>query len=493
MVHVHPYNSRLHFLAFDLGAESGRAMLGHLTGDRLAVTPVHRFVNTPLRVDGTLRWDVDDLWLQMRHALTLTSGTLTSVGVDTWGCDYALLDAHGALVEPPYHYRDHRTDGVMDRVLARLDRTQVYETTGVQFLPFNTLFQLAAATDARPSALERAAAFLTIPDLFNYWLTGRIANEYTNATTTQCVDARQRTWSMPLIEALGLPQHLFGPIVEPGTVLGQMRVIAGNHTGIPVVAPACHDTGSAVAAVATGGDTAFLSSGTWSLLGAEVPAPVITPLAAALNFTNEGGVCGTTRLLKNIGGLWLLQACRRDWAAEGMDLSYETLVAGAESASAFGPMIDPDHPSFLNPEHMPRAIADYCRRTSQSVPPTPAIVARTIFESLALTYRMVVEGLEEVSGLSIRQVRVIGGGARNRLLNQLTADATGRAVLAGPVEATALGNIAMQMLATGHVPSLVVARDIIEQSFPPARYEPTRTDRWEAQYERFRGIVASAR
>jgi sugar (pentulose or hexulose) kinase len=260
-----------------------------------------------------------------------------------------------------------------------------------------------------------------------------------------------------------------------------------------VVAPACHDTGSAVAAVATGSDTAFLSSGTWSLLGAEMPAPVITARAAALNFTNEGGVCGTTRLLKNIGGLWLLQACRRDWAAEGMDLSYEMLVAGAEAAPAFGPMIDPDHPTFLNPGHMPRAIAAYCRRTSQPVPDTRAHVARVIFESLALTYRMVIAWLEEVSGLSIRRVRVIGGGARNSLLNQLTADVTGRVVLAGPVEATALGNIAMQMLATGHVASLAAARDIIEQSFPPARYEPTSTDRWDAQYERYRDIVGRTR
>lgn len=479
------YNPGLHFLAFDLGAESGRAMLGHLSGDRLAITPVHRFANTPLRVEGTLRWDVDDLWQHMRHALTAIPGPLTSVGVDTWGCDYALLDARGALVERPYHYRDHRTDGVMDRVLARLGRARVYEATGVQMLPFNTLFQLAAAVSARPSALDHASAFATIPDLFNYRLTGRIANEFTTATTTQCVDARRRAWAAPLIEALGLPRHIFGEIVEPGTVLGSMRETVGSHAGVPVVAPACHDTASAVAAVATGRDTAFLSSGTWSLLGAEVPAPVITARAAALNFTNEGGVCGTTRLLKNIGGLWLLQACRRDWAADGVPLSYETLVANADAAPGFGAVIDPDDPSFLNPDHMPRAIAAYCRRTSQPVPDTPAHVARTIFESLALTYRMVIDGLEEISGLSIRQVRVIGGGALNGLLNQLTADATGRVVLAGPVEATALGNIAMQMLATGCVPSLAAARDIIERSFPPTRYMPAGADRWNRHYERF--------
>jgi rhamnulokinase len=480
------------FLAFDLGAESGRALVGDLSGGRLTLEAVHRFANAPRYVDATLRWDVEALWAEIRRALALSPGPLTSVGLDTWGCDYALVDAEGALVELPYHYRDHRTDGVMDRVLARLGRTRVYETTGVQFLPFNTLFQLAAAAEARPSALDRAAAFLTNPDLFNYWLTGRLTCEYTNATTTQCVDARQRTWAASLIDALDLPRHLFGPIVEPGTVLGPLQASASGPTGVPVVAPACHDTGSAVASVAAGDDTAFLSSGTWSLLGVEVAAPVITARSAALNFTNEGGVCGTTRLLKNIGGLWLLQACRRDWAADGRDLSYEHLAAAAADTSPFGPVIDPDDPSFLNPDHMPRAIADYCRRTSQPIPDHPAAVARTVFESLALKYRMVIEWLEEVSGLSIRTVRVIGGGAQNRLLNQLTADATGRDVLAGPVEATALGNIAMQMLATGHADSLAAARDIINRSFPAERFLPKDPAPWDRQYRRFRDVATRA-
>jgi sugar (pentulose or hexulose) kinase len=443
-------------------------------------------------VDGTLRWDVEALWTEMRRALALAPGPLTSIGVDTWGCDYALLDAGGALVEPPYHYRDHRTDGVMDRVLARLGRARVYETTGVQFLPFNTLFQLAAALGARPSALERAASVVTMPDLFNYWLTGRIACEYTNATTTQCVDTRRRTWAMSLIEDLGVPRRLFGPLIEPGTVLGSLQASAGGPTGVPVVAPACHDTGSAVASVAASGDTAFLSSGTWSLLGVEMPAPVITDRSAALNFTNEGGVSGTTRLLKNIGGLWLLQACRRDWAADGGDLSYESLMAAAAGAPAFGSVIDPDDPSFLNPDHMPRAIAAYCRRTSQPVPDAPALVARAIFESLALKYRMVLEWLEEVSGQSLRAVRVIGGGAQNRLLNQVTADATGRRVLAGPVEATALGNIAMQMLATGQAASLAAAREIIDRSCPVERFTPRDTDRWDRHYRRFQDVVELA-
>ena len=476
------------FLAFDLGAESGRALTGELSAGRLTLRPVHRFANTPLTIDGTLRWNVDDLHAQLRRALAMVDGPLTGIGLDTWGCDYALLDERGELVEHPWHYRDHRTDGVMDRVLARLGRDRVYTTTGVQFLPFNTLFQLSAARDAQPSALDRAAAFVMMPDLLNYWLTGRIACEYTNATTTQCVDAQTHTWAWELLDDLDLPRRLFGPLVEPGTILGPLRA-SGGHAGVPVVAPACHDTGSAVAAVAASNDTAFLSSGTWSLLGVETPTPVITPRAAALNFTNEGGVCGTTRLLKNIGGLWLLQACRRDWASAGQDLTYDTLASAAADAAPFGAIIDPDDPAFLNPPQMTAAIVEYCRRTGQPPPDTPAAFARTIFESLALKYRLVIEWLEEITGRTIRTIRVIGGGAQNALLNQLTADATGRTVLAGPVEATALGNIAMQMLATAEVTTLAEAREIIDRSFPAGRFHPIDTDRWERHYRRFREVL----
>ncbi|ODS52104.1 MAG: hypothetical protein ABS36_18285 [Acidobacteria bacterium SCN 69-37] len=477
------------FLALDLGAESGRAIVGHLSNGRLTLEPVHRFANVPARIDGTLRWDVDALWTEVRRGLARADAPLASLGVDTWGCDFALLDDEGQLVEPPWHYRDHRTDGVMDRVLARLGRDRIYQRTGVQFLPFNTLFQLAAALDAAPSALDRASSFVTMPDLLNYWLTGRIACEYTNATTTQCVDAHARTWAIDLIDALGIPTSIFGPIVEPGTILGRIQAAVGSHAGIPVVAPACHDTGSAVAAVAAADHTAFLSSGTWSLLGVEMPAPVITPDGAALNVTNEGGVCGTTRLLKNIGGLWLLQACRRDWAADGLTLSYEDLAAAAATTTPFGAIIDPDDAAFLSPVRMTTAIAAYCHSTGQAPPATPAAFARTIFESLALKYRLVVEGLESVTGLSIRTIRVIGGGAQNALLNQLTADASSREVVAGPVEATALGNIAVQMLATGHVATLADARAIIDRSFPAGRFHPIDTDRWERHYRRFRDVL----
>jgi rhamnulokinase len=363
--------------------------------------------------------------------------------------------------------------------------------TGVQFLPFNTLYQLAAAHAADPSVLDRAVHFLTIPDLLNFRLTGRIACEYTNATTTQCIDARTRSWATSLLAEAGIPAHLFGQIVEPGTILGPVRGTDGWE-GVPVIAPACHDTGSAVAAIDATDGTAFLSSGTWSLLGVEMPHPVMTPRSRELNFTNEGGVGGTTRLLKNVAGLWLLQSCRRDWSRDGAAWSYDDLAAAAAAAPDNGPVIDPDHPAFLAPAHMPTAIADYCRRTDQQVPESHGAMARTIFESLALKYRLVLEWLEDVSGTSIHTVRVIGGGAQNHFLNQLTADVTGRTVAAGPVEATALGNIAMQMLATGHAATLADARSMIERSFPSVICAPAYTDRWEAPYQRFRGFVELA-
>jgi rhamnulokinase len=473
-------------LAIDLGAESGRAFLGRFDGNSLSISEVRRFPNTPVVEAGTLRWDVQALRNEIHQTVGDTCEVLTSVGVDAWGCDYALLDEHGDLVEWPYHYRDHRTVDAMASAFARVPRDEIYRTTGIQFLPFNTLFQLHAASMRGPEVLDRAARLVMIPDLMHYWLTGRPACEYTSATTTQCVDARTRTWATPLLERMALPARLFGPMIEAGTTIGPLR-LPGDHAGaVHVVAPACHDTGSAVAAVRASGETAFLSSGTWSLLGVELPSPIISDRARDLNFTNEGGVLGTTRLLKNIAGLWLLQACRRDWAARGETLSYEEIVAAAaETTSLPGTVIDPDDPVFLNPADMTEAIADACRRTGQPLPVDAAGFARTIFDSLALKYRVVLESLEELTGRTITTIRVIGGGARNRLLNRLVADATGRVVIAGPVEATALGNLAMQLLATGQVATLDDARDIIERSFPTERFDPDRTKQWEPAYRRF--------
>jgi rhamnulokinase len=482
------------FLAFDLGAESGRAMLAHLRSGVLDLAEVCRFQNEPVLVDGSLYWDAPRLWLHMERALAQTADIPCwpdSIGVDAWGCDYGLLGENGELLGNPYHYRDARTDGVMEDVFTRVPRSRIYDITGIQFLAFNTIFQLVAAARATPRLLDAATRFGTIPDILNYWLTGELRAEYTSATTTQMIDARRRTWAIDLLAELELPVRLLPPLIEPGSMIGLLkRSVCRGLADTPVVAPACHDTGSAVASVPTSGGRAFLSSGTWSLLGVEVPAPIITPRALEGNFTNEGGVGGTTRLLKNIGGLWLLQACRRDWAKDGRTYEYvELMDAAADERSAFESLFDPDDRAFLHPASMPRAIAEYCRRTGQPEPDGPASFTRAILESLAYKYRVVLDGLEELTGTRITEVQIVGGGSRNQLLNQFTADATGRTVVAGPVEATALGNVVMQMLATGAVASLAEARRIIEHSFPAEQFEPVAADRWDAHYRRFRHYV----
>jgi len=480
------------FLAFDLGAESGRAVVGQLDDGTLTMHEARRFANEPVRYNGSLQWDILRLWHEMRGALDTASGTrFASIGLDAWGCDFALLGERGNLLENPYHYRDSRTDGVMESVTARVPRERIYATTGVQFLPFNTLYQLYAACQQTPKLIDSAASLATIPDLLNYWLTGQLRSELTIASTTQFVDMRSRTWAMRLLCELDIPTRLLPPLVEPGSVIGTIgKAFSAAHSGTPVIAPACHDTGSAVASVAAGGRTAFLSSGTWSLLGTELAAPIVTENARQLNFTNEGGVCGTTRLLKNIAGLWLLQACRRCWAAAGHNYTYEDLVASAaDERYAFGSLFDPDYPDFLHPDDMVSAIAGYCRQTGQPEPSNPPAYARAILESLAFKYRIVLEALEELTGMRFEEIRIVGGGARNRLLNQFTADATGRRVVAGPFEATALGNIAMQMVATESVTSLNEARVIIDRSFPVECYEPSSADRWELHYDRFQQYV----
>jgi rhamnulokinase len=481
-----------HFLAFDLGAESGRAMLGSLDGGVLGVREIHRFANEPVRQNGSLQWDILNIWQEMRRALEYHSGPrLESMGVDSWGVDYALIGERGNLLENPYHYRDRRTSGVMEAVFERVSRERIYAITGIQFLPINTIYQLFAACRATPSLVDAARALVTIPDLLNYWLTGALTSEYTVATTTQFIDARTRTWARRMLDEIGLPTRLLQRLVEPGTIIGTLQAsVSAASAGTPVVAPACHDTASAVASVSASGNAAFLSSGTWSLLGTELCEPIITSRALELNFTNEGGVCGTTRLLKNIGGLWLLQSCRLHWKSQGQDLPYEALVeSAADERLAFRSLIDPDYLPFLNPTDMPATIAAYCRATGQPAPEEPAAFARAILESLAFKYRAVLESLEELTGRRFDEIRIVGGGSRNRLLKQWTADATGRRVTAGPAEATALGNISLQMMATGAVSSLAEARAIIERSFPVERFEPATPDLWDAEYRRFQHYV----
>ena len=477
------------YLAFDLGAESGRAVLGYLNSGILRIEEVHRFANEPVEYAGSLHWDTPRLWLEMRKALSgLKETRLEGIGVDAWGVDYALLGEGGELLQNPYHYRDMRTKGVMDDVFRIVPREEIYRATGIQFMSINTLYQLFAARMQTPGILNAAQRLLTIPDLFNYWLTGEVVCEFTNATTMQMVDPRTRSWAMELIARLQLPTRLFAPIVEPGSLLGTLRSeLAGSSAlaGTRVIAPACHDTGSAIAAISAREGTAFLSSGTWSLLGTEVDAPVITDEALRLNFTNEGGVNGTTRLLKNVMGLWMLRSCRQSWAADGREYAYRELMELASREIPFQHLVDPDDESFLFPYDMSAAIAAYCTKTNQPAPATPGAFVRTILESLAMRYRFVLRNLEKLIDRPIEQIRVIGGGSKNRLLNQFTADATGRPVLAGPAEAAALGNIAVQILATGSADSLQEVRAIVDRSFPTEVFEPAATDQWDKEAARF--------
>jgi rhamnulokinase len=473
------------YLAFDLGAESGRAVIATLDRGKLAIEELHRFPNEPVRAGGTMHWDVLRLWHEMQSALA-KAPEVEGIGVDTWGVDFALLDETGALVQNPVHYRDPRTDGIPDRVFNIVSADEIYQNTGVQFMQINTLFQVFALAEQHPQLLRAASHFITIPDLLNYWLTGRITCEYTNATTTQMFDTRARDWARPLLDKLGLPTHLLQPVIEPGTAIGPLRPELGKAM---VLAPACHDTGSAVAAIAASGDTAFISSGTWSLLGTEAPAPIITRQARTFNFTNEGGVGGTTRVLKNIMGMWLLQSCRKQWQAA----DYASLVALAKHDPDLGSLIDPDHPSFLHPEDMTAAIDAFCRSTNQPVPESHAAYVQTIFESLALKYRYVLDCLSQLTGQTYRVIRVVGGGARNGVLNQYLADATGCRVIAGPVEATALGNVVMQMVASGAVDSIDAGRRIVAQSFPADIFEPRGAGAWDHAYTRFRQYVEAAK
>ncbi len=483
------------YLAFDFGAQSGRAVLAHLQSGILTTEEVHRFANEPVEYGGSLHWDVPRLWFEVRNALSrLDEVELAGIGVDAWGVDYALLGERGELLQNPYHYRDPRTEGVMEEILKRVDKGEIYQATGIQFMPINTLYQLFAARRQTPKLLEAAKYLLTIPDLFNYWLTGNAVCEFTNATTTQMVDPLKRAWAVGLMQRLELPAHLPAPIVEPGSIIGTLLPEIAGHSslaGTTVIAPACHDTGSAVAAISARDGTAFLSSGTWSLLGTELDSPVITPEALRLNFTNEGGVNGTTRLLKNVMGLWMLQGCRQSWTAQGHRYDYRELIELAVREISFRHLIDPDDDSFLRPPDMLMAIDNFCTRTHQPVPKDPGAYVRAVLESLAFKYRIVLRNLEHVSGKRIEQIRIIGGGSKNRLLNQLTANATGRKVLAGPAEATALGNVAIQILATGGASSLPEVRAIVDRSFPTEIFEPLETDTWDQHAERFENYCGS--
>ncbi len=480
------------YLAFDFGAESGRAVLGRLQSGSLSMEEIHRFPNEPVQYNGEWHWDVARLWFEMQKALALAASKyhegLDGIGLDTWGVDYALLGENGTLLENPYQYRDSRTDGIMDRAFSIVPADEIFERTGIQFIQFNTIFQLYAAHLRTPRLLELADKLLMMPDLFNFWMTGEAVSEYTIASTGQFCDPRTRGWASDLIENLGLPTRILPQLIEPGTVVGSLRKDVAKQAAlgeVPVIAPACHDSASAVAAIESAGQSVYISSGTWSLLGTEITEPIISAEARRLNFANEGGVCGTFRLLKNISGLWLLQCCRRAWQAGGREYSYAELAELARSTPPFRSLVDPDHRSFLRPENMPDTIARFCEMTGQPVPADPPAFTRLVLESLALKYNVVLKSLERITGKTFREIHIVGGGARNALLNQFTADATGRRVVAGPVEATALGNIGMQILATGAAGSIAEVRRIIARSFPAEVFEPRDPESWIPVAERF--------
>jgi rhamnulokinase len=466
------------FLALDLGAESGRAVVGKLRGNVLDLEVVHRFPNIPVRVPDGLHWDVLRLFQEMKEGLRLASreNQLASLGLDTWGVDFALLDSAGALLANPHHYRDSRTDGKMEEVFAVVPREEIFRTTGIQFMQLNTLYQMYALKQSSPHLLDAAAKIVMIPDLFNYWFSGEAVCEFTEATTSQMFDPVRGRWASELADRLGLPLDKMAPVVQPGSRLGEILPFVAEECEcppVPVIAPACHDTGSAVAAVpAEGRDFVYISSGTWSLVGVEVDQPVITERSLQYNFTNEGGVAGTYRLLKNVMGLWLVQECRRTWERRGVSYDYTRLTEMAAEAPAFRSILDPDDPAFLHPGDMPARIQEFCRSTSQPVPEDPGSIVRTALDSLALKYRWVVERLEELTGRSLPVIHVVGGGTQNRLLTQLTADASRRQVIAGPVEATAMGNILMQAIGLGEIGSVAEGRSIVRSSVDLATYEP---------------------
>ncbi|HXS67406.1 MAG TPA: rhamnulokinase family protein [Candidatus Polarisedimenticolia bacterium] len=484
------------YLGVDLGAESGRVMAGLWDGKKMQLQELHRFSNGGVPMADSLRWNTVGLWKEIQTGLGVAGKkfgkSVVSVGVDTWGVDFALLSRSGELLGLPYHYRDARTRGILPKVFASVPREEIFAATGLQFMELNTLYQLLALQKHSPELLATAETLLMMPDFLNFCLSGARVSEFTIATTSQCVNPRKRAWATDLLQKFDLPAKIFPDIVPPGTRVGQLRESLAERTGlgpIAVVAPATHDTGSAIAGVPTKNtgkpNWAYLSSGTWSLLGVEVPDAVLSPRVLELNLTNEGGIDGTYRLLKNIMGLWLAQQCRRAFTEKGKEYSYEQLVQMAVEAPAFRSLVNPDDDRFLNPPDMSKAIQDVCRETGQPVPETEGQFMRCVFESLALTYANVLEGLEELAGTKIEAVHIVGGGSRNKVLNSFAASACGRPVIAGPVEATVLGNLLVQARSHGEIHSLADIRAAVRESSEVVQFDPENTSAWKDARGRF--------
>ena len=483
-------------LAIDLGASSGRGIVGAFDGERLTLRENHRFSNDPVNLCGRLYWDILRIFHEIKLSVqktVLDGDAVSSIGIDTWGVDYGLLDRAGRLLSNPVHYRDTRTEGAQELVSRTVSAEELYRVAGIQTLNFNTVYQLAVEREEAPEKLAQAERMLNIPDLLNYFLTGRMANEYTILSTGALLDAKKRDYAWELLDRLGIPRRLFGDVTAPGTDLGTLLPQVQGETGktdAHVLTVASHDTASAVIAVPSEEkDFLYISSGTWSLMGTELSDPLINAESRAANFTNEGGACGTVRFLKNIMGLWIIQESRRQWRREGEDYSFAQMEAWAKESTPFRSLIDVDDSDFATPGDMPEKIRAYCKRTAQPVPESVGEVVRCIYESLALKYRSVAERVMELMGRRARVIHVVGGGTKDRFLSQLTADACGIPVCAGPEEATAIGNLMMQLMATGEVSDLGQARRVVAASFETKQYLPT-ADRnmWDEAYGRIRTL-----
>jgi len=478
-------------LAVDLGAESGRVISGSFADNRLQLKEIHRFQTGGVRLGEHLHWDFLNLWREIKRGLHLAETSVRSIGLDTWGVDFGLLDAQDTLIGNPHHYRDSRTDGMMDAVFEIVPRDEVYGKTGIQFMQLNTLYQLFAMVKGKSSALASAERLLNMPDLFNFFLTGEKANEFTISSTTQCYNPTQKNWDFETLNKLGIPTKIFGEIVAPGTLLGKLRPSLAQEIGYStsVISSAGHDTACAIAAVpATGDDYIYLSSGTWSLMGVLLNQPIISAESMAADMTNEGGFDGKIRFLKNIVGLWLVQECRRQWKREGQEYSYDDLTQMAEKAPPFASLVVPGNSRFLAPKNMQHEIQAFCQETGQVVPKSKGAIIRTVLESLALEYRSVADQIESLTGKEYPVIHIIGGGTQNKLLNQFAANATGKSVVAGPIEATAIGNILIQAISMGEISSLAEGRAILKNSFDVESYTPKETSSWDEAYYRYKEL-----
>lgn len=492
------------YIAVDLGAESGRVIVGTVTDGKLALHETHRFLHLPVNLPSGLHWDLTGLWHNILEGVRLACEWCadhdiepTSLGVDTWGVDWSMLGESGELIHMPHCYRDPRNVAAYEKTLETCGREYLYDRTGVQFMAINTLYQVVAARDAEPRVFEEADCFLHIPDLLHYWFTGVKKVEASIASTSQMVDPRTGKWATDVLEKMDVPSRMLGEIVPSGTVLGPLLPAVAKNVKAPdslrVITPATHDTASAVAAVPVdpaNGEWCYMSSGTWSLLGAEIDEPCLSEAAREVPFTNEGGVGGTIRFLKNIAGLWLVQETRRHYEAQGVTYDYAKLTELAAAAEPFRTLLDTEHAPFAQPGDMPGKMAEYARNTDQPEPTEPGQCVRAALESLALTYRRTIEAMETVLDTKYDVLHIVGGGGKNTLLDQMTADAIGRPVIVGPYEGTAAGNILVQAIGAGDLADLQAARQVVTASFEPKTYQPADTAKWDEAYERFNALLS---